>query len=182
MVIRNSVTALLLTAALLPLPACDSHVGVHTDGGSLTFDGDDLVIAGKGTAKARVAADGSLTIGGAAVAVTDGQRADLIRLRKGAEQMVQHGFDTGKAGVRVGTAAAGAALESIARGDSKGVQAAVDEKVKIVKQSVGRLCDDLGAVRDAEQAVAAALPAFRPYVTTSAADVADCRKGASSDP
>lgn len=178
---RNLATSLLLAVAVLPLSGCDSHVGVHSDGGSLTFDGDDLVIAGKGSARARVAADGSLTIGGAAVAVTDGQRADLIRLRKGAEQMVRHGLETGKAGLRVGTAAAGAALESIARGDSKGVTAAVDEKVKIVEQSVGRLCDDLAGVRDAEQAVAATLPAFMPYVTTSAEDVADCRKGASGD-
>ncbi len=177
---KGTTTALLVAAGLLPLPACDSHVGVHTDSGHMTFDGDDLLLSGKNSTKARVTPDGSLSIGGAGVAVTAAQRAELVRLQQVAHQMIQHGIDTGKAGAKVGVAAAGAALESLAKGDSRDVEATVEAKVNLVRQAAGRLCDDLAAVRDAELAVASTLPAFGAYVTTSEADIAGCRKDIAS--
>ena len=181
MILIRTTPALLVAVGLLQLSACDSHVDVHTDGGRMTFDGNDLLLAGKDSVKARITPDGSLSIGANPVAVSAEQRAELVRVQQSAHLIIRHGIDTGKAGVKVGAAAAGAALEGIAKGDTTDIEAKVEASVKTVREAAGRLCEDLAAMRAAEQAVAATLPAFSPYVTVSDGDVADCRKDVAKD-
>lgn len=159
---------------LVSLCGCGPHVSVH-GGSSLSLEGGDAVLTRPGTGTARISADGSLSINGSAIEVDAAQRAHLIALREATAAIAADGIATGKAGATLGMAAAGAALEGVAKGDASDVETKVKGYAAQVKSAAGKICGDLEVVRGAEAALAASLPPFKPYASLSDTDVAKCR-------
>jgi hypothetical protein len=173
-------SALLATAtALTALAACGhsspgSDVSLHD--GALAVRNGQVVIAGANGTEARVSSDGRLTIGGEEVAVSDAQRAQLVTYAKAATAVVQDAAATGVAGAAVGATAANGIVAGLAKGDLSDLKTKIESQAGEVERQALKLCDDLMAMRAAQQALTAELAAFRPYAVISEHDAADCAK------
>jgi hypothetical protein len=198
-VTERFVHALIATAAFATLAACggggdakksaDSTAGttstastgddwsnhVHLSGGGISFDGDTVVL-GKSAPKARIAANGDLTIGDAPVAVDAAQRAELVAYHGAALQFRAHAIDVGKAGAQLGKDAVVDVVKGIASGDTSKIEANVKAKAEGVKAAAGRLCQDVRALKASQDRLAAGIPQFAPYATLVQGDVEDCLK------
>jgi hypothetical protein len=149
--------------------------------GGLALARDAVTIRAAGQPEARVEAGGKLFVDGSEVAVNETQRAELVAYHAAAMQLRESAKDTGIAGAKVGVAAAGAVLEGLAKGDPDSIGPKVEAEAAKVKQAAGKVCDDLDAIRKAQDVLAADLEAFRPYVTVKERDVTECRDGLRAD-
>lgn len=146
------------------------------DAGALSFDGDAVVIASGGRT-ARIAPNGDLAIDGRAVAVGGEQRKQLVEYHAAAHRLRTHAGDTGRAGVQLAKDVVTDVLADIGAGKpGVEIEKNLEQKVGGVKRAAARLCDDLVAIRAAQEGIAAAVPDFAPFATIDQADVDDCRK------
>ncbi|HUO80310.1 MAG TPA: DUF2884 family protein [Steroidobacteraceae bacterium] len=153
-----------------PAPAAGPHSG------SLRVEDGQVVIAGAGGGEARVSPDGRLTVGGADVSVTEGQRAQLANYYKAASAVFDHAVATGSAGAAVGAAAASGVASGLAKGDMSDLKAKVEAQAGEVRRQAAKMCESLKEARAAQDALAAQLPAFQPYAVISEKETADCAR------
>jgi hypothetical protein len=86
-----------------------------------------------------------------------------------------HGIATGKAGVAVAGAAMQGIAAGIASGDSNQIDKHVDAKTRQVDEEANKICLDIAQIKASQDALAAQLPAFKPYAGILGADAgADC--------
>jgi hypothetical protein len=124
-----------------------------------------------------IGADGGLHINGQTVPTSQPQRDLLKRYSAAATAVREHGIATGKAGAAVAGAALKGVAASITSGDSKQIEKHVDAKAKLVEQEATKICLDIADIKAAQDALAAQLPAFKPYAGIIGADDAeDCQK------
>ncbi len=161
---------------LAALAGCHGHVSSRTTLAGMDFDQDTVVLRRSGGPAAHITADGRFIVGDAPVAVTAQQQAQLVTFYGAAQQLKQHGIETGKAGAAVGLTAAHEALDGIAKGDTSQIGAKVEAQADQVRIAAGRICDDLANLRQTQEALAASLEAFRPYASVSADDATSCER------
>jgi hypothetical protein len=158
-------TFLTLAGAILvasTLSACSP--GIHGKFGyRVTFNNGELVSHAPGHPDATISADGNLQIGGKIVATTPQQRALLRDYYAQSKAAITAGIATGKAGVKLGTHAVSEAIRSIFSGDSKAADKALDAQSDAISATAQKLCSDIRQLHDTQQAIAAQLPAFKPY-------------------
>lgn len=174
------------------LAACGGHdehakaeqqadsLGMAFSGSSLTYDGDTVVV-GKEGPRARIAANGDLTIDGKAVTLDDAQRAQLAAYHATAMQFRDHAKDVGMAGAKLGTSVVVDVIHGIAKGDTSKIEENAKAKAEGVKLAALKLCEDLGSLRSTQQQLVATLPQFGPYAFVDQADVDDCLKDTKKD-
>ncbi|HUO95927.1 MAG TPA: hypothetical protein VMT92_06815 [Steroidobacteraceae bacterium] len=165
-----------LLVLIAALAACDhdSHISIHT--GGLTLKDGRVVIHGSDGTEATVSKEGEFSIAGKPIGVTEGERADLTRYYRAANDVVGHAAATGVAGAKVGVTAADAVVTGLAKGDMSEVKGKVQAQAEEVKRQALKLCDDIKEVRAAQEVLRAALPAFQPYAVVGEHDVTDCGK------
>ena len=149
--------------------------------GSLGVSRNAVTIRPQGEPEARVRSGGRLDIDGREVEVTEAQRAELEAYHAAAMQLREHGKETGIAGAKVGVAAVGAVISGLAKGDPDSIGPKVAAEAERLKLAARKLCEDIALMRQAQDALAADLAAFRPYATIDAEDEAGCRRGLESD-
>lgn len=126
--------------------------------------------------KAEITPTGDLLIEGKAVVTTPEQKALVLAYRGELLGVVGDGMAIGMEGARVGIDAAASALKGVLAGqsgDEIGQQVGEQAKAKI-KPMVAQLCTRLPGLLSAQQALAAALPEFKPYASMDQSDVDDC--------
>ena len=126
--------------------------------------------------KAEITPSGELLIEGKPVATTAEQKALVLAYRSELLGVVGDGMAIGMEGARVGIDAAASALKGVLAGqsgDEIGQQVGEQAKAKI-KPMVAQLCTRLPGLLVAQQALATALPEFKPYASMDQADVDDC--------
>lgn len=126
--------------------------------------------------KAEITPDGEVLVAGRNVTSTPEQKALGLAYRTQLQDVVSDGMAIGIEGAKLGIDAAGAALKSLFDGQSAdeiGKQAEVAARERI-KPQVEQLCARLPRLMEAQQALAAALPEFRPYATMDQSDIDDC--------
>lgn len=148
--------------------------------GSLGLSRDSVRIRPEGLPEARIFPGGRLVIDGNEVEVTDAERAELVAYHAAAMQLGQHAKDTGIAGAKVGLAAVGAVIGGLAKGEPESIGPKVEAEAAKVKEAARLLCEDIAAMRKAQDSLAAELEEFRPYATIEEADEQDCRRGLES--
>jgi hypothetical protein len=155
----------------------DASWAEHLDLGSggLSFDGDAVVLE-RGGSTARIAADGSLTVDGAAVTVNDAQRRDLVAYREAARQLRTNALATGQAGVQLAKNVVAEVISGVASGDTSKIERNAEREAEKVKHAAARLCGDLDAMRAAQDRLAGTLTPFRPFATIDQAALDDCRR------
>lgn len=195
-------TRLLLPALLLclPLAACGNHDAGKADPatgktasstadttvGKTVQDATDkarkelaqgnIKISNDQSDKAEITPQGELLINGKTVPTTASQRALLLDYRKQIEAIAGAGMDIGVAGANLGVKAAGEALKGIFSGDTNGIEDRVNAETSKIEEKAKQLCTLLPEMMNKQQALAAALPAFKPYATMDQGDIDDCGK------
>lgn len=124
--------------------------------------------------KAEITPKGDLLINGKAIAVDAQQRALLLDYRKQVEEIALAGMDIGVAGAHLGAKAAGEALRGVFSGNPEGIEAKVNAEAAKIEARAKQLCGLLPAMQAKQQALAAALPAFKPFATMDQSDIDDC--------
>jgi hypothetical protein len=165
-------------ACALLLAACGSHEHVVISSGSDAFTVSDgkVVLHGTGGSTAEIGADGVLAIDGKPVAVTDAQRATLLRYHATAMQFIDHAKETGVAGAEVGVAAATEVVKGLASGDTSKIGERIEAKVGPVKAAAGKLCEDLATIAELQTALSTDLAAFKPFSVIGDNEPAKCRR------
>lgn len=138
----------------------------------------NIRIGNEGQGKAEITPQGDLLIEGKPVPVTDAQRALVLAYRAELVGVASAGMDVGVQGARLATRAVGEALRGIFSGNPDEVEKRVEAQAEPIRKAALQLCDRLPALYDAQQKLAAALPAFAPYAKMDPSDIDDCRKDA----
>ena len=178
MAIQKTPLLLFAGALAVALAGCDSAVSgtVVTDDGYIALRDGQAVVRAPGQPDASIAADGALRIGEATIATTPGQRAQLARYYVEAAALRDDGIATGKAGLAVAGHAIGSVISGLVSGDPDRIDREVDAKARTVEASARKLCADLAQLRSTQDAIAAQLPAFRPYARIDAGDTGRCQR------
>ena len=126
--------------------------------------------------KGEITPSGELLIDGKAVPTTPEQKQLVLAYRGQLLGVAGDGMAIGIEGAKLGMSAAGGALASLLGGKSgedvgKEAERAAKEKIR---PQVEKLCARMPALLKAQDALAAALPAFRPYAGMTRSDVDDC--------
>lgn len=139
----------------------------------------NITVSGKsGAPKAEITPQGDLLIDGKAVPVTDAQRAQLLDYRTHVAGVATAGMDIGVQGARLGATAAREALRGVFSGQGDAVAERVKAQAEPIREAALRLCDRLPGMYDAQQRLAASLPAFAPYATMDPSDIEACKRDA----
>lgn len=133
--------------------------------------------SGSNKPRAEISPQGDLLIGGKPIAVTPEQHELLLRYRGQLITIAEVGIDIGTQGAELGTHAASAALSAVFSGKSdRVVERQVETQASGIRHAAAKLCDQLPALRESQQKLAATLPSFRPYATMTQDDIDDCRR------
>ena len=164
-----------LSAALL-LGGCQAGTTVNTDQGSVagSLSGKSITLRADGFPSAQIDAAGTLSIDGKPVAVNDAQRALLQRYQGEMAAMTADGIAIGKQGASLAGAAISEAIKGAIQGNPDQVESKVEAGAKKIEQQAMQLCARLVAIKASQDALAAQLPAFKPYATIGEVDVSDC--------
>lgn len=144
--------------------------------------GENVSFIGKGAAdpatdplpKGEITQAGDLLIDGKPVPVDAAQRALLLEYRGHALAIAEAGMALGVRGADLGMQAAGEAIRGIFSGDTQQVEQRIQKRAAGIEAEATKLCGRLPAMRDTQDRLAAALPAFKPYARLDQSDVDNC--------
>jgi hypothetical protein len=139
---------------------------------------ENLSLDASGQPKAEITPQGDLLIDGKAVPVTEAQRAQLLAYRGQLVGVASAGMDIGVQGAKLATRAMGEAVRGIFSGKPDEIGKRVEAQAEPIRLAAMKLCDRLPALYDAQQALAASLPAFAPYAKMDRDDIDECKKDA----
>ena len=154
--------------------------------GNLSLNDDiDININGKkrqlhanGLPKAELTPQGDLLIEGKAVPVDAAQRRLLLDYRAQILGIAEAGMAIGSQGADLAGKAVGGVFGVIFGGDEaeKDFEARMEAEGKKIEAEAMKLCKQLPPLLASQQALAASLPAFKPYATMTQGDIDDCGK------
>ena len=175
--------ASMLATMAVALSACGSpqdggmQIDAGARGGALHLESGEVVVSARDRPDARVDAQGALRIGGRPVALTAPQRALFVRYHRDAYALVDSGVAMGKAGAAMAGSVVGTVVSHLLRGDTRDIHSRVDAEAGALRRKAAVLCTQLGALRQDQDAAAAALPAFAPYAVLGPDAASRCRRG-----
>lgn len=126
--------------------------------------------------KAEISPAGDLLIGGKAVPLTDAQRALVLDYRSKLTDVALAGIEVGTQGADLAGKAVSEAMKGVFTGESDKVEARIEAEAKKIEAAATQLCTKLPALLDAQNKLAAALPAFQPYAKMDQTDIDECGK------
>lgn len=125
---------------------------------------------------AEITPKGDLLVGGKAVAIDETQRALLLEYRGQIVTIAEAGIGIGIEGADLAGKAVGEALKGVFTGNTDQIEQKIEAEAKGIEQAATKLCERLPALLDAQNRLAAALPAFQPYAKMDQTDVDECGK------
>ncbi len=154
--------AFFLALALAASAASAVHFSFSSDV-DISIDGDVVVLAPHGEARAEIAPSGDLRIDGNLIAVSLKDRLLLARYNQSVQAIVAQGVALGVQGAGLGVQALTAALVGLATGDEDAAKRTVEPRAKRMKESARALCLEARTLRLVQDEIAHDVPAFRPY-------------------
>lgn len=139
---------------------------------------ENLSLDATGQPKAEITPKGDLLIDGNAVPLTDAQRTQVLAYREQLIGVASAGMDVGVQGAKLATRAMGEAVRGIFSGEPDEIGKRVEAQAEPIRLAAAKLCDRLPALFDAQQTLAASLPAFAPYAKMDRDDIDECKKDA----
>ena len=132
--------------------------GVH-----INVNGHEVNAPDSGAPHAEITPQGDLLIAGKAVDVTPAQRKLLLEYRGEVIGVASAGMEIGKQGVDIAGKALNTAVASIFNGKSDQAEQEMKAQGDRIEAAAMKLCDQLPAMLQTQQKLAAELPAFKPY-------------------
>lgn len=154
---------MLLGAALVAATLAACSPGINLLGHRITFDSSGMVVHAAGQPNAHVSRDGELSIDGKPVAVTPAQRELLQRYYRQARTVMDSGTAMGKQGIEMAKSGIDQAIASIFGKDSSAADRQMNAQSQKIETAADAMCSGVRALGATEQAIAASLPAFKPY-------------------
>ncbi|MFT3896287.1 MAG: hypothetical protein QM719_01075 [Thermomonas sp.] len=132
----------------------------------------------KSQTKGEITPAGDLLVDGKAIAIDASQRRQLLDYRTQVIGIARTGIDAGEHAAMLALDLTNVSMFRLIVG---GLTGSLERRVEAsVKRDIGpavlQICRQLPRLRDSQQALAASVPEFRPYVTLEADDVADCER------
>lgn len=145
-------------------------VRVNTHGGSVFSQDEDHDLP-----KAEITPQGDLLIEGKPVSIDARQRAMLLDYRQQVIGIAEAGMALGTQGADLAGKALAEGVSSIFKGGSRDdFEQRMGAEGKKIEAQARLLCNHLPPMLDAQQKLAAALPAFKPYARMTQGDIDDC--------
>jgi hypothetical protein len=164
-----------------PIAAAIDH-GLDQAETKLTTQNIPLDDHNKRLPQAEITPTGDLLVAGTPVALTPGQRQQVLAYRQQLIAIGQQGIAVGRQGAALGLQAAGTAIAAALSGQSdQQIRHKMQAETTGIQQAAQKLCDHLPAMMAAQQQLATAVPAFKPYATMTQKDIDDCRVDARHD-
>lgn len=118
---------------------------------------------------------GALSIDGKAITLTPAQR-DLLKQYYAQVMAVRNdGIATGKAGAAMAGHAIGSVASGLAHGNPDSIGPAIDARARQVEAKAMAVCNGVITLQAKQDAIANAVPAFKPYALINGKEVSDCR-------
>ena len=168
---------LLLTVALAGCNRSTVEINGNSVLQHITLQDGRVGANAPGGATAWIDATGALAIDGKDVDLSAEQRALTSKYYAVAMGLRSDGIAVGKAGAAVAGKAVGSVIEGLASGNPDEIGKKIEAEAKIVEAKAMQLCQRVGELQSAQDALTKSLPAFAPYATITHATAADCRKG-----
>lgn len=165
-----------------PIVAAIDHA---LDTASAKLADHDITVSdgGDGRPEAVITPQGEFLIAGKAVALTPAQQADMRAYREQVVVVARAGIVIGKQGASLGMNAASEAIAGALSGQSNAqIRSHVEAKASGIRAAAAKLCEQLPAMQQSQQKLAAEVPAFMPYATLTPAKIDECRKRALHGP
>jgi outer membrane murein-binding lipoprotein Lpp len=146
------------------------------DASGITFTDKNVTLHVAGHPDATITAEGDLLIDGKPIQLDASQHQQVLAYRAQLNDIAQQGIEVGKQGAALGVQAAGDALKSVFNGDTDKIGDKIEAQADKIKEQALKICDHLDKLRAAQDALAAQVPAFKPYASLDTDSAADCRK------
>ncbi|QIL20713.1 DUF2884 family protein [Thermomonas sp. HDW16] len=148
-----------------------------SDGININVNGHEIK-RNEGLPKAEITPQGDLLIEGKTVAITAEQRQQLLTYRGQITGIAEAGMAIGVQGADIAGEALSGAVGAIFGGkdSEKEFEQRMQAQGNKIEAEAVKLCAYLPAMLSQQQALAAALPAFKPYANMTQADIEDCGK------
>jgi len=167
------VVSIALTISLSACARDDRHTSVFQH---ISVGSDEVSVHSRSAADdARITARGDLMIGKQTIILNTAQRestrnyyAEVMALRSG-------GIATGKAGAAMAGSAIGTVAQELANGTPDAIGPKVEHEADKVRAQASNICLRLEALKRAQDAVTAAVPAFAPYATIEENEISSCK-------
>ena len=118
---------------------------------------------------------GDLSIDGKAMTLTPVQRDLLKQYYAQVLAVRDDGIATGKAGAAMAGHAIGSVAAGLAHGNPDSIGSAIDARAKQVEAKAMAVCNGVAALQTKQNAIASALPEFKPYALIDGKEVSDCQ-------
>lgn len=150
------------------------NIGLNGEFG-VSINGDRVGNQGtENLPKAEITPQGDLLIEGKPVVIDDGERKLVQAYRAGIIDVAEAGMDIGVQGADLGMKAAGEAIAGIFTGNTADIEKKIEAESAKIEASARVLCDRLPALLTSQNALAAAVPEFKPYASMDQGDIDDC--------
>lgn len=132
--------------------------------------------------KAAITPQGDFLVAAKPVALTARQHKEVLAYRAQYIDIAQAGIAIGHQGVDAGRhAMVPMIFASLFGASDKTIDASMDKRLAGVREATAKLCDRMPGLMEAQQQLAADLPAFKPYATLTQKKIDDCRRDALRD-
>ncbi len=178
---KRPTIALLLSTLLLTacMPQADierslAEANAEIDHAARLIAEENMQLQAEGRPDAEITPAGDLLIDGKAVAVSAEQRALLVSHRTQLVAIATEGVQIGRQGVDLAGKAMKSALFAVLTGNEERFERRIEAEAAKIESSALQLCHRLPALLASQNAVADAVPEFRPYATMTQKDVDEC--------
>lgn len=172
--------------AVFSLAACDApgrqEAGQASVARHITLsDGRVGAIASNGQT-AWVDAQGGIEIQGEPLALDQDQRAHGADYHQQAMALREDALRVGRQGAKTGSTAVREVVSGLASGNADQIGNNIDQEARQIEEHVEKMCGQLARLRESQDALAEAVPAFVDYATIDASTAAGCNPDAASAP
>lgn len=180
---KTSMTALLLSTLLLTgcLPDAEieqslAEANAEIDQAERLIAEENMQLEADGRPDAEITPEGDLLIGGKSVALSADQRALLAAHRTQLVGIATEGVQIGRQGVDLAGKAMKSALFAVLTGNEARFERKMEAEASKIEASALKLCDRLPALLASQNAVAEAVPEFKPYARMDQSGIAECAR------
>jgi hypothetical protein len=173
-----------LLAAALPLavltllaaaPAAAAHISINLDDeDNVSVVDRDVVIDADDESEATVEPDGTLRVDGRRVRVAERDRQALVLYNRSIRRIESRAIEIGVQGAGLAVHAVTEALVGVATGEPHRAERRVRHHAEDLKDNARRLCQEMRAVEQLQNAIADRVDEFRPFAVIELDDD-DCQ-------
>lgn len=146
--------------------------------GTIQVNGTSISKGNASLPKAEITPKGDLLIEGKAIAINEEQRQQVLAYRGQIIAIAEDGMAIGSQGAALASKAIGGVWGVIFGGEKKEqeFEARMEAESQKIERQAAQICTRLPKLMASQQALAATLPAFKPYATMTQGDIDDCAK------